>query len=69
MVSRNHLAEDLLERYVRAQLSEAELIPVEEHLLTCQPCCERVAWLDDFVGSIRFAARAASPVAGAKPQN
>jgi anti-sigma factor RsiW len=31
---------------------------VEEHLLICQRCRERVAWLDDWVDSIRSAARA-----------
>jgi len=43
-----------------ARLSETELVPVEEHLLICQDCRERVAWLDDFVGAIRSAARAES---------
>jgi anti-sigma factor RsiW len=65
LVARNHIAEDTLERYVMARLSEAELVPVEEHLLICQDCRERVAWLDDFVGAVRSAARAASRGAGA----
>lgn len=60
MVPDNHIAEDALEEYVRAKLSEAEIVPVEEHLLICQRCRERVAWLDDFVSAIRAAAGATS---------
>jgi hypothetical protein len=45
------------------KMSEGEVAPVEEHLLVCPHCCERVAWLDDFVESIRSAARATSRVA------
>ena len=60
MVPDNHIAEDVLEEYVRAKLSDAGVIPVEEHLLICQRCRERVAWLDDFVGAIRAAAGARS---------
>jgi len=61
VVSPNHIAEDVLEAYVLARLSEAEVVPVEEHLLICQRCRDRVAWLDDLVGSIRAAARGTSP--------
>jgi anti-sigma factor ChrR (cupin superfamily) len=69
IVSQNHIAEDVLEQFVMAKLSEAEVVPVEEHLLICQRCCERVAWLDGFVGSIRSAARATSHIAGAGRQD
>jgi len=58
VVSENHIAEDVLEGYVMARLSEAEVAPVEEHLLICQRCRERVARLDALVDSIRSAARA-----------
>ena len=55
-----HIAEETLERYAMARLSEAELVPVEEHLLLCQDCRERVAWLEDFVCAMRSAGRAES---------
>jgi anti-sigma factor RsiW len=58
IVAQNHIAEGVLERFVMTRLSEAEVVPVEEHLLICPRCRERVAWLDDFVGSIRSAASA-----------
>ncbi len=63
VVAQNHPSEDVLEQHVMGKLSEAEVVPVEEHLLVCQRCCERVAWLGDFVDSIRSAARATSRVA------
>jgi len=59
----NHASEDALEQYAIGKMSEGEVAPVEEHLLVCPHCCERVAWLDDFVESIRSAARATSRVA------
>ncbi|MGB9456308.1 MAG: hypothetical protein WCB12_09710 [Bryobacteraceae bacterium] len=67
-MAQNHPSEDVLEQYVMSKLSEAEVVPVEEHLLVCQHCCERVAWLGDFVDSIRSAARATSRAAAAGHQ-
>ncbi|HEY9142309.1 MAG TPA: hypothetical protein VIN93_15525 [Bryobacteraceae bacterium] len=64
----NHIADDVLEGYVMTRLSDAEIVSVEEHLLICQGCRERVAWLDDFVGSIRSAACAPQRF-GAKRQD
>ena len=69
VVTQNHIAEDVLEQYVGAKLREAEVGRVEEHLLICQRCRERAAWLDDFVSSIRSAARATSRVAAAGPRD
>ncbi|MGO9231058.1 MAG: zf-HC2 domain-containing protein [Bryobacteraceae bacterium] len=65
MVTQNHASEDALEQYVRAKLTEEEAAPVEEHLLVCPRCCERVAWLDEIVESIRTAAHTASRAAAA----
>jgi len=61
----SHPAEDVLEQYAMGSLSEAEVVPVEEHLLVCQDCRQRLEFLDDFVGSIRSAARTASRAAAA----
>jgi len=69
VVTENHIAEDVLEQYAMAKLSEVEVVPVEEHLLICEGCRERLAWLDDFVGSIRSAARATSHVSVAGPRS
>jgi hypothetical protein len=64
-----HTSEDVLERYSMSKLSEVELAPVEEHLLVCPLCCERLTWLDRFVDSIRAADDATVRVAEAEPRN
>ena len=67
MMSKSHPAEDVLERYAMGTLSEAEVVPVEEHLLLCPSCCARVVFLDDFVGSIRAASVASRAAAVGLP--
>jgi anti-sigma factor RsiW len=69
VVSQNHIAEDVLESYVMVRLSDAEIAAVEEHLLICQACRERLERLDDFVGSIRSAAAATAGEAGCGPKD
>ena len=64
-----HTSEDVRERYSMSKLSEVELAPVEEHLLVCPLCCERLTWLDRFVDSIRAADDATVRVAEAEPRN
>ena len=68
-MSFDHVCDDLLWKYSIGVLEEPELGQVEEHLLICQRCRERAAWLDDFVSSIRSAARATSRVAAAGPRD
>jgi anti-sigma factor RsiW len=53
----HHLTEDLLEQYVLAKLPESDLEPVEEHLLTCQDCRDRLIDVERFVTTIQAAAR------------
>ena len=65
VMSHIHPAEDVLEQYALGKLSEAEVVPVEEHLLVCPSCCKRLEFLDVFIGSVRSAARATSRVAAA----
>jgi anti-sigma factor ChrR (cupin superfamily) len=65
MVPHNHASEDVLEQYAMGTMSEANSAPLEEHLLVCPACCERVAWLDDFVKSICAAAEATPRVVSA----
>ena len=43
-----HISEDTLERYAMNQLPDAELAPVEEHLLVCTDCQDRLAGIDRF---------------------
>jgi len=64
VMPQNHIAEDVLERYVMAKLSEAEVIPVEEHLLVCERCRQRAEGLDEFVDAIRSAATSRRAGAG-----
>lgn len=45
----------LLERYAMGQLSDQESEPVEEHLLLCPACQDRLLVLDDFVQVMKAA--------------
>ena len=47
----SHFPEDVLERYAMGKLSNQESEPLEEHLLVCVPCQQRLAELDEFLGS------------------
>jgi anti-sigma factor RsiW len=55
--SLHHLTEDLLEQYVLAKLAESDLEAVEEHLLTCRDCRDRLIDVERFVTTIQAAAR------------
>ena len=37
-----HGTEEQLERYVLGQLPESEIVPLEEHLLLCEVCREKL---------------------------
>jgi len=51
-----HPQEEVIERYVRGKLSNAELDVFEEHLLTCVPCQSCTEELDTFVRTMKEAA-------------
>jgi len=51
-----HLAEDDLERYSMGELAGEECVRLEEHLLLCETCRQRVREQDLFVQSMRHAA-------------
>jgi len=56
MTERNsHAAEELLEQYSAGSLPETEVARVEEHLLICETCRERLVSIDDWVRSLRRA--------------
>ena len=53
-----HIAEDSLEQYAMGALPEPEAGPLEEHLLICTACQDRLQATDDFVAAMRTAAKA-----------
>jgi hypothetical protein len=50
-----HVPGDTLERYVMNRLPESELEPVEEHLLICPQCQDRLEAKDEFVKAMKAA--------------
>jgi len=51
-----HINEDDLEKYGMQTLPEAELAPLEEHLLICAECRDRLEATERYVAAIRAAA-------------
>ena len=52
----NHISDHGLERYHLGMVKdEAELAPLEEHLLVCPDCVERVESTQDYVDALRAA--------------
>jgi len=52
-----HPSDDLLERYSMGRLTEAEMTPLEEHLLICEKCRNRVMQMDLNQAAIREAGK------------
>ena len=52
-----HIDDDALDRYVLDQLSEKEAAPIDEHLLACQECQDRLAQVNQRVQAMRAALR------------
>jgi len=50
-----HIDENTLELYAMDRLSESEAAPVEEHLLVCYLCQDRLAEIDRFLTDLRSA--------------
>ena len=48
-----HLREELLERYSLGTLLGAQVAVVEEHVLVCEACQEKLGFLDSWVTAIR----------------
>ena len=48
-----HISEEALDSYALGSVSERELAPVEEHLLFCPACQERLADTDTFIAALR----------------
>jgi hypothetical protein len=45
-----HVPDEWLSQYSRGGLEESRLEQVEEHLLICEECCQRLTKLDDAWG-------------------
>ena len=52
-----HITEEILEAYSLGQLTEVDIAPVEEHILICPACQERLQATDLFVATIRHVLR------------
>jgi anti-sigma factor RsiW len=50
-----HTADDDLEAYSLGRLSAAASAPLEEHLLGCANCLNRLAGWDEYIGAMRNA--------------
>jgi len=53
----NHISEELFERYSMQQLSEEQMAPLEEHLLVCSLCQQRLNEVDEYIGAMKIAAQ------------
>ena len=51
-----HQSEDALELYAMGTLPDSETGPLEEHLLVCHECQDRLREMDEFLAAIRAAA-------------
>jgi hypothetical protein len=58
MADASHISEDDLERYAMGTVKdEAELTPIEEHLLVCGECLEQAEKSEEFLKAMRAALR------------
>jgi anti-sigma factor RsiW len=51
----DHISEDELDRYAARSLPESEAAAIEEHLLICEFCQDRLQLTDEFVAALRAA--------------
>ena len=58
----DHIDDETIDRYALGKLTEDELVPVEEHLLVCHACQDKLDSADAFVSAFR----AAAPLANAE---
>jgi anti-sigma factor RsiW len=54
-----HASENALEEYALGRLPEPELASLEEHLLLCDKCRERLRTVDELIEMLRVATGAA----------
>ncbi len=66
---RTHIADDLLEAYAVSRLADADLAFVEEHLLICQNCRERMRQTESYIAALRGALEPRQEDAAAKSRS
>jgi hypothetical protein len=64
----NHLDDETLDRYALGKLSEVESAPVEEHLLVCHACQDKLDAADAFISAFRAAAPLVEAEAAPAPE-
>jgi hypothetical protein len=52
-LTQQHISDDSLERYSMGRLTEAQIAPIEEHLLICEECRDRLVLADFDIAVIR----------------
>lgn len=52
-----HIDDDALEAYSLGRLADTDAAPVEEHLLVCAECQDRLAGWDEYIAAMRGAMR------------
>jgi anti-sigma factor RsiW len=60
-MANEHIDDQSIEAYALNRLAEAGAAPVEEHLLVCEECRERLAKFDACVRAMRAATRGFGP--------
>jgi len=63
-VATEHTADDDLELYALARLPESSAVGLEEHLLVCAQCRDRLVVWDEYVAAMREASRQITHRAG-----
>jgi hypothetical protein len=66
MAGINHIDDETIDRYALGKLTEDELAPVEEHLLICHACQDKLDAADGFVSAFRAAAPLATAEVAAR---
>ncbi len=51
----DHISEEELDRYAARSLPEPEAAAIEEHLVMCEFCQDRLQLTDEFVAALRAA--------------
>lgn len=57
----SHFQDDVLEKYAMGKLSEVECAPLEEHLLICSSCQDRLESVEDYIRVAKAATAALTP--------
>lgn len=56
-----HIDDDSLEAYSLGRLTEDDAARVEEHLLICAACCDRLTGWDEYLRAMKTALRTSRP--------